>query len=146
MSRRTVTTPDFVYVIAPDVDLPVLQRTWAVVITQLTDELTGNAPAGAVRISCDNPNFTPRVGNSGYAGLAAIPAKALPLLAAQSYHVTLSVAPEGYIPDSRAVTLAAGVFPPPPLPVWPFHRDPISIYGSVNLATATGPVPVGGAS
>jgi hypothetical protein len=129
----------------------VAQRTWAAVITQLTDELNGNAPDGAIRMKCDNPNFTARAGSGGFAGLAAIPARAMPLLTSQNYPVELSVAVEGYVADSQAVMILAdasfpGSFTPLDIGVWPLHRDPLSIYGSVSLATASGPAAVAGAS
>jgi hypothetical protein len=151
MSRRTVTTATYSYVIAPDADVPVAQRMWSIVITQLLDELTGSAPDGALQLSCNNSTFTARVGSGGFAGLAGIPAKVTPLLATKNYPVTLSVTADGFVVDSKAVTIPAnaafpGVFTPLDLGVWPLHRDPVSIYGSVNLATATGPVPVAGAS
>ncbi len=151
MTRRTFDTADYEYVVSPDADVPVAQRTWAAVITQLTDELNGNAPDGSIRMSCDNPNFTARAGSGGFAGLAVIPARAMPLLTSQNYPVTLSVAVEGYVPDSQALTILAdalfpGSFTPLDIGVWPLHRDPLSIYGSVNLATASGPVAVVGAS
>ncbi len=151
MSRRTIQNAGYVYVVAPDIDLPIVQRTWSLVITQLIDELTGFAPDGQVQLHCDNHNFTARVGTGGFAGLAAIPAKATPLLATQSYTAKLSLTASEYLSDSQVVTLLAnpafpGSFTPLDLGTWPLHRNAISIYGSVNLVTASGLVAVAGAS
>jgi len=151
MTHRIVQTENYQYVIAPDVDLPIAQRAWAVVITRLIDELTDDEPAGWMGLECSNRNFTTRIGTGGFAGVAAIPLKAMPLHAFMPYPMTLSVTADEYVADSKDITIAADVlfpasFTPVNLGDWPFHRKPVSIYGSVNLAAATGPAPVPGAA
>jgi len=151
MTRRTIDTLDYIYTVAPDVDLPVAQRMWAMVIAQLTDELNGNAPDGPIRLACDNHNFITRVGAGGFVGLAGVPATVVPLLRLQNYPVTLSVFADGYVPDSQQRNIPFNlsfptIFTPLDLGIWALHREPTSIFGSVNLATSTGALPVAGAS
>lgn len=138
MARRSTTIGTRRYLVAIDADLPVALRTWAVVKAQIRDELTGAAPEAPVTLHCDNPNLIARVGPEGEAGVAAVPAQALPLLRTNGYPIRLSVRGDGYIADALEVTIPnqpafPGSFVPFDIGPWELHREPLSIYGRVEL-------------
>jgi len=138
MARRTDVLRSRRYVSAIDDQPPVSMQAWAVVTTHLRDELTGAAPGVLSQLACDSAAFLPRVGPNGEAGLAAIPGRAMPLLAVSPYPVRLSVQATGYIDDARNVTIPSqplfpGAFAPLDLGPWELHRQPVQLFGRVML-------------
>jgi hypothetical protein len=78
MARRIVTNNGVLYTISPDNDAPLAARTQAIVSALLVDEITGQAPGGAVTISAAEPGFQPRIAADGLVGLTGIPISRFP--------------------------------------------------------------------
>lgn len=138
MSRRIDIVRSRRYVVALDAEPPVSSRTWAIVMTQIRDELTGRAPLARVRLACNDEAFVPRVGPEGEAGIAAVPAQATSLLKTSSYPLQLTVRADGYVDDARDVTVPSqplfpDAFAPFDIGVWELHREPLRIFGRVEL-------------
>jgi hypothetical protein len=150
MAHSTLTEKNWQYVVNTDADLPVAQRLWAVVKTELRDELTNGPLAGSTRLTSDHPEFIGIARTEGGAGLLGVPANVLSQHKTQTYPLRVAVDSDGYVPDAKSFTIPSSLlfptdFTPFDLGIWPLRRQPISIYGRVSLISGTDLLPVAGA-
>jgi hypothetical protein len=79
----------------------------AVVVLQLVNELTWQPVAGTIGVSTRTAGLDPVSSAGGYAGLVAVPARAFPNLAAQSYAVNVALDAAGYTRWTGTLNVAA---------------------------------------
>src|SRR6266404_2942128 len=120
MGRQTLIDKHRRYIVNTDEDLPLAQRPWALVKTDLRDELSSDPVKAPARITSDHPEFlgTSRIG--GGAGLMGVPANVLPQLKTTNYPGTISVDAEGYVPDTQSFAILAN-------PLFPGDFQPFDI-------------------
>jgi hypothetical protein len=151
MALQSYNVDGITYSIAVDDPQSPGRLTWALVVTRLIDELTGEPPSGAVSISTPQSGLFPRVGRDGLAGFAGTPADAFPLLATQNYQVDVTVEVRRYVTVEQRILVPfipgfPGSFAPVPAGDIRLHRSPTVIHGRVVFVTASARVPVAGAA
>ena len=140
MALETFNANDLVYTVSPEPELPDGMKRWAVLEALLEDEITGQAPLGAVNVQTSFAGLSPRVAPGGKIGFAAIPVLVFPLLRLKNYPVSFTIQAEGYIPLLRNETILSnlafpGSFTPLDLGTLELHRLPTAIAGRVVLNT-----------
>jgi hypothetical protein len=152
MARQApIVDGNWTYVINTDPDVRIAQQPWALVKIDLRDEMTLEPVTSPTRVTSDHPEFTGVARSDGGAGLAVVPASVLSKLKTANYPGVISVDAQGYLPESRNFTILANPtfpddFQPLDLGQWPLHRQPVAIYGRINLIAGGATTPVAGAS
>jgi len=142
MALETFEANDLIYTVSPEPELPDGMKTWAVLLAQVRDEITGRPPLGGAAMQTLLLGLSPRASSGGLLGLAAIPARVFPALKTQSYTVPVTIQADGYIPLFRSVNILAiptfpTTFSPTDLGLLDLHRLPTVIAGRVVLNTGT---------
>lgn len=150
-SRQTYTTGDRFFVISPDPRLRAGRITQSIVSAQFQDEHTGQPPAVELAARTAFPRLTPRSTVDGLAGLTGIPERALPFLRTAPYDVDFRVTGRRYLPYATlAHFINQPTFPDAfarrDLGVIELHRESVELQGRIVRATASGTVPVAGAT
>jgi len=139
------------YTIAPEVEVPLGERTWALVEAEVVDELTGQPPIAPLTIESTNLGVFPRVAEDGIVGLAGIPVHAFSQLKTVSYTVDLTISANRYIPVNMQVPIIT-------IPTFPalfnttdvgqvaLHRAPLAIRGRVAVSSGVTNTPAPGAA
>jgi len=148
MTRRTVAVDGQLYTFSSDDEVPLSERTWALVGMQLVDEITDEPISSVVTIEAAEPGFIPRVASDGLVGLIGIPSRVFPKLDVQSYTIHLTVTAEGYVARQVAVTIGPeATFPHTFTPIFGnlhLHRQPVTIRGRTVLTSGMTTLPLPG--
>src|SRR6266566_1056170 len=148
MTRRTVVVDGQLYTFSPDDEVPLSERTWALVGMQLVDEITDEPISSVVTIEAAEPGFIPRVARDGLVGLVGIPSRVFPKLDVQSYTIHLTVTAEGYVARQVSVTIGPeATFPNTFTPIFGnlhLHRQPVIIRGRTVLTSGMTTLPLPG--
>jgi len=104
MALEIFNANDLVYTVSPEPELPDGMKTWAVLQALLEDEITSQAPLGAVNVQTSFAGLSPRVAPGGKIGFAAIPVRVFPQLRLKNYPVTYTIQADGYNPLLRTHT------------------------------------------
>jgi hypothetical protein len=151
LPRQNYTVDLITYTVAPDVDIPLGQRNWALVEARVIDELTGLPPLAELAVASSNLGVVPRVAEGGIVGLAGIPVTAFSQLAATNYSAELSISADRYIPMGIEVNIAS-------IPTFPalfnttdigqvnLHRAGTVIIGRVSVSSGVTSAPAAGAA
>ena len=120
----------------------------AVLVTTLTDEVTGNPPDPAPTATTANVGLTARASTDGYAGLLGQPLTCYMPGHISGAELQLSLSGPGYLPVSLSATMGAqpgypNSFQPVQLGSVALHRTPATLVGRVVTATRA---PIAGAS
>ncbi len=141
MTRRVVIADGQLYTFSPDDDVPLADRTWAIVNARLVDEITDEPPRGDVTVEAAEAGFISRVASDGLVGLIGKPGRVFPKLAIQSYTINLTVTAEGYVARQVPVTIGPQVnFPNAFMPIIGsllLQRLPVIIRGRTVLTNGT---------
>jgi len=130
---------------------PAGQVRQAVVLLQATDELSGLPVRAPVRVGTSVAGLAGQSASDGVGGLVGVPSRAFPSLDTQAYPLDISVAVDGFVPWTRALTLTAqATFPATfagiDLGLIVMRRRPVTIEVSTfELSSQSRPVPLGGA-
>ena len=119
MTHRPVVANELEYDFAPDDDLPITRRTWAVASGQLVDELTEAPIAVTARLRVETLHVAGKVGANGTFSLVAQPGLRFPPAPGPRPNVRVHITADGFLPltldfsmafDQRAIlsALAAG--------------------------------------
>jgi hypothetical protein len=148
MTRRVVVADGQLYTFSPDDDVPLADRTWAIVSARLVDEITDEPSRGDVTVEAAEAGFISRVASDGLVGLIGIPARVFPKLAMQSYTINLTVTAQGYVARQVPVTIGPQVnFPNAFTPIIGsllLHRLPVIIRGRTVLTNGITTTPLAG--
>src|SRR5262249_48302269 len=139
------------YTISPDPRLVPGRLAQSIVSVQLLDEHTGQPPSTEVVAQSAFPLVTPKSTIDGLAGLTGFPIRAMPLLRNFPCDVDFTVRARRYLPFQTTVHFVnQGSFPdtfaPRDLGQVRLHRESTVLRGRVVRTTATGILPVAGAS
>src|SRR6266699_4809709 len=141
MTRRVVIADGQLYTFSPDDDVPLADRTWAIVNARLVDEITDEPPRGDVTVEAAEAGFISRVASDGLVGLIGKPGRVFPKLAIQSYTINLTVTAEWYVARQVPVTIGPQVnFPNAFMPIIGsllLQRLPVIIRGRTVLTNGT---------
>jgi hypothetical protein len=133
MSQRVVQLHDRTVLFSPDDLVSLASRLQALVKLQVTDELTGKAPDGEIRLQVKERNITWRMSSDGVGGLIGIPQQVFPALRTIDYVVHFTVHVTGYESRDLEVTINKhSSFPDGFTPTQvnlSLHRKPIVITG-----------------
>jgi hypothetical protein len=151
MTRSSVVAGDLAYTVSGLEPRARGDLHQAVVTARIIDAVTGLSVTGRLRVSTTTPGLRPCTAPGGYVGLAGIPSRVLPDLAATPYDVTMQVQAAGLLP----LTLTASLGPQATFPT-DFaaahlgavlaRRDPVVLQVSTNELDATNrSVPLAGA-
>jgi len=153
MALEIFNANDVTYTVSPEPELPDGMKTWAVLQALLEDEITSQAPLGAVNLQTSFAGLSPRVAPGGKIGFAAIPVRVFPQLRLKNYPVTYTIQADGYIPLLRTDTFLFASNPNFPDSFAPLdagtlklHRLPTTIAGRVVLNTGIAVQGISGAT
>jgi hypothetical protein len=151
LPRQNYTVDTTTYTVAPDVDIPLGQRNWALVEARVIDELTGLPPVADLAVASSNLGVVPRVAGAGIVGLAGIPVTAFSQLAAINYSADLSISADRYIPVDLAVNIASipsfpALFNTTDIGQVNLHRAGTVINGRVAVSSGVTSAPAAGAA
>jgi hypothetical protein len=147
MNRRNVELENRFYTISADDEVPVSRRIWAIIGTNLIDEITGEPPKSKVSIGVNNPRLNPNVVRDGIVSIVGIPEDVFPNLANQNYSIQLKVKAEGYIPHHKEVTITRNIdfphnFAPTEIGSLFLHRNPVTIKGRTVATNGNTTTPI----
>lgn len=104
----------------------------AVVIAQVVDSASRARVAGPIRVATPTAGLRARIADSGFVGLAGVPSRVFPDLAATAHEVELTISAPGYLARTRRVTIPAqagfpGQFLGRDLGALELHREPVTL-------------------
>ena len=105
MPRRTVVAGRRAHPVAFDAPRRRGDLHQSIVIGQLVDELTGEPVLRRPRVTTDLAGARPKTAANGVAGLAGVPSRLLPELAALAYDVEVGFEVDGFVPFRHNVTV-----------------------------------------
>jgi hypothetical protein len=151
MPRLTITSDSRSYDVSPDDTVEPANRLRALVVGQLLDELTGEAPRVRAELEVREAGLVSYVSPDNVFSLAGVALQQFSFLATQDYQIHLRLAAPGYVALELTATVAQTPSFPSQLPTLVdlgrvlLHREPVVIGGRI-MQNAPTPSPIAGAT